>query len=281
MNSALTDLKIGVAIIQKDLMWRNIIRKEIIYLKIRLNQRIILLKPAMILLQLQIYLLDQDHTFLQIKGMKELIITIQTKIRWGKEREFPSHRSNSDTRGRRYGPNSHEKYNNKNQNYQDARRQNYDSEVNNKSDCAQISNESLNEASESISPSDKECFQNNQPECDNKDESKRQDICAGNSSKGAFFDHQRRNAYHSDTHFQDGRRDSFKRGRQNRGYRNQNNERQHPSSYRENNYHYRGGKFAQENHSGRYYNKRSRGNSYRYSREENLHYSNDKRVYNR
>ncbi|GFY52199.1 hypothetical protein TNIN_238111 [Trichonephila inaurata madagascariensis] len=123
------------------------------------------------------------------------------------------HRSNSDTRGRRYGPNSHEKHNNKNQNYQDARRQHYDSEVNNKSDCAQISNESLNEASESISPSDKECFQNNQPECDDKNESKRQDICAGNSSKGAFFDRQRRNAYRSDTHFQDGRRDSFKRGK--------------------------------------------------------------------
>ncbi|GFY75241.1 hypothetical protein TNIN_61081 [Trichonephila inaurata madagascariensis] len=91
------------------------------------------------------------------------------------------HRSNSDTRGRRYGPNSHEKYNNKNQNYQDARRQSYDIEVNNKSDCAQISNESLNEASESISPSDKECFHNNQPECDDKVESKRQDICAGNA----------------------------------------------------------------------------------------------------
>ncbi|GFY77280.1 retrovirus-related Pol polyprotein from transposon 412 [Trichonephila inaurata madagascariensis] len=74
----------------------------------------------------------------------------------------------------------------------------------------------LNETSESISSSDKECLQNNQPECDEKDESKRQDICAGNSSKGAFFDRQRRNAYRSDTHFQDGRRDSFKRGRQNR-----------------------------------------------------------------
>ncbi|GFY50170.1 e3 ubiquitin-protein ligase RNF25 [Trichonephila inaurata madagascariensis] len=190
------------------------------------------------------------------------------------------HRSNSDTRGRRYGPNSYEKYN-KNQNYQDARRQNYDSEVNNKTDCAQISNESLNEASESISPSDKECFQNNKPECDDKDESKRQDICAGNSSNGAYFDPQRRNAYRSDTRFQDGRRDSFKRGRQNRGYRNQYSERQHPSSYRENNYHYQGGKFAQENHSGRNYNRGSRGNSYRYSREENLHYSNDKRDYNR
>ncbi|GFS43640.1 uncharacterized protein TNIN_289871 [Trichonephila inaurata madagascariensis] len=89
------------------------------------------------------------------------------------------------------------------------------SEVHNKSDCALISNESLNEASESISPSDKECFQNNQPECDDKDESKRQDICAGYSSKGAFFDRQRRNAYRSDTHFQNGRRDFFKRGRQN------------------------------------------------------------------
>ncbi|GFY52517.1 transposon Tf2-8 polyprotein [Trichonephila inaurata madagascariensis] len=85
------------------------------------------------------------------------------------------HRSNSDTRGRRYGPNSYEKCNNTNQNYQDARRQNYDSEVNNKSDCAQFSNESLNEASGSISPSDKECFQNIQPECDDKDESKRRD----------------------------------------------------------------------------------------------------------
>ncbi|GFY39551.1 ubiquitin domain-containing protein UBFD1 [Trichonephila inaurata madagascariensis] len=85
------------------------------------------------------------------------------------------YRSNSYTRGRRYGANSHEKYNNKNQNYQDARTQNYDSEVNNKRDCAQISNESLNEASESIYPSDKECFQNNQPECDVKDESKKRD----------------------------------------------------------------------------------------------------------
>ncbi|GFS53173.1 transposon Tf2-9 polyprotein [Trichonephila inaurata madagascariensis] len=168
------------------------------------------------------------------------------------------HRSNSDTRGRSCAPNSHEKYNNENQNYHDTRRQNYDSEVNNKSDCAQISNESLNEASDSISPSDKECFQNNQPECDDKDESKKQDICAGNSSKGAFFDRQRRNAYRFDTHFQDGRRCSFKKGDK-----------------------MEGGKFAQENHSGRNYNRRSRGNSYWYSSEENLHYSNDKRVYNR
>ncbi|GFY63666.1 retrovirus-related Pol polyprotein from transposon 412 [Trichonephila inaurata madagascariensis] len=137
------------------------------------------------------------------------------------------------------------------------------------------------EASESISPSDKECFQNNQPECDDKDESKRQDICAGNSSKGAFFGRQRRIAYRSDAHFQDGRRDSFKRVLQNTGYRNQNNERQHPSFYRENNYHYQGGKFAQKNHSGRNCNRRSHGNSNWYSREENLHYFNDKRVYNR
>ncbi|GFV49671.1 hypothetical protein TNCV_1959791 [Trichonephila clavipes] len=96
-----------------------------------------------------------------------------------KKRNF-YHHSNLDTRKR-------EKYNNKNQNYQDARRQNYDSEVNNKSDCAQILNESLNGAFESISPSDKECFQNNQPECDDKDESKRQDICAGNSSWCIFL----------------------------------------------------------------------------------------------
>ncbi|GFY75653.1 retrovirus-related Pol polyprotein from transposon 17.6 [Trichonephila inaurata madagascariensis] len=169
----------------------------------------------------------------------------------GEKKENFYHRSNSDTRGR--------------------------SEVNNKSDCDQISNESLNEASESISPSDKECFQNNTPECDDKDESKRQDICAGNSSNCAFFDHQRRNVYRSDTHFQDRRRDSFKRGRQNRGYRNQYNERQHPSSYRENNYHDQGGKFVRENHFGRSYNRGSLGNSYRYSHEENLHYSNDKK----
>ncbi|GFY42808.1 retrovirus-related Pol polyprotein from transposon 412 [Trichonephila inaurata madagascariensis] len=197
--------------------------------------------------------------------------TIQTENMMGKEREFLSHRSNSDTSGRRYGRKSYEKYNNKNQNYQDARRQNYDNEVNNKSDCVQISNESLNEAHESISPSDKECFQNNKLECNVKIESKSQDICAGNSSNSAFIDRQRRNAYRSGTHFRDGRRDSFKRGRQNRGYRNQNNERQHPSSYRLNNYHYQGGKFAQENNSGRSYNRRSRWNSYRYSREENLH----------
>ncbi|GFY24002.1 ubiquitin domain-containing protein UBFD1 [Trichonephila clavipes] len=156
------------------------------------------------------------------------------------------HRSNSDTRGKRYGPNSCEKYNSKNLNYQDVRRQNYDSEVNNKSDCAQIWNNSLNEAFKSISPSDKECFQNNQPECDDKDEFKRQDICVRNPSNGAFFDRQRRNTYRSDTHFQDRRRDSFKRGRQNRGYRNQYNERQHPSSYTEDNYHYQEGKFAKE-----------------------------------
>ncbi|GFW21783.1 hypothetical protein TNCV_2575171 [Trichonephila clavipes] len=94
------------------------------------------------------------------------------------------------------------------------------------------------EASERILPSDEECFQNNHPECDDKDKCKRQDTCAGNSSNDAFFDRQRRNAYRSDTHFQERRRDSFKRGRQNRGYRNHDNERQHPSSYRENNYHY-------------------------------------------
>ncbi|GFU05451.1 ubiquitin domain-containing protein UBFD1 [Trichonephila clavipes] len=85
------------------------------------------------------------------------------------------HRSNSDTRGK--------------------------SEVNNLSDCSHILNESLNKESENISPSDKECFQNNKPGCDDKDESKQQDICAGNSSNCAFFDHQRRNAYYSDTHF--------------------------------------------------------------------------------
>ncbi|GFT06709.1 hypothetical protein TNCV_1852361 [Trichonephila clavipes] len=118
------------------------------------------------------------------------------------------HRSNSDTRGRRFGLNSYEKYK-KNENYQDSRRQNYNSDVNNKSDYAQISNESLNEATESISVSDNECFQNNKPECDDKDESKRQDIRAGNSFNGAFFYRQRINAYRFDTHFQDGRRDSF------------------------------------------------------------------------
>ncbi|GFV49672.1 uncharacterized protein TNCV_1959801 [Trichonephila clavipes] len=57
--------------------------------------------------------------------------------------------------------------------------------------------------------------------------------------------------------------------------------RQHPSSYRENNYHYQGGKFAQENHSGRNYNRRSHRNSYRCSREENLYYFDDKRDYSR
>ncbi|GFY60044.1 uncharacterized protein TNIN_226941 [Trichonephila inaurata madagascariensis] len=75
--------------------------------------------------------------------------------------------------------------------------------------------------------------------------------------------------------------ETLKRGRQNRGYRNQYNEIQHPSSYRENNYHYQGCKFSQKNHSGRNYNRGSRGNSYRYSREEILHYSNDKRDYYR
>ncbi|GFW64428.1 ubiquitin domain-containing protein UBFD1 [Trichonephila clavipes] len=118
---------------------------------------------------------------------------------YGERKENFYHRSNSNTRGRKYEPHSYEKYCSKNQSYQDAKRQNYDSKVNNKGYCAQISNESLNEASGIISPSDKECFQNNQPECDDKYESKRQDICAGNSSNGASFDYQRKSAYRSDT----------------------------------------------------------------------------------
>ncbi|GFV28583.1 ubiquitin domain-containing protein UBFD1 [Trichonephila clavipes] len=124
------------------------------------------------------------------------------KYDWGKKGNF-YHCSNSDTRGRRYGPNSYEKYNNKNQNYQGARRQTYDNEVT----MHEFRMNLYNRASESISPSDKECFRNNRPECCDKDESKRQDICAGNSSNGAFFDRQRRNAYRSNTHFQDGRRE--------------------------------------------------------------------------
>ncbi|GFU57811.1 e3 ubiquitin-protein ligase RNF25 [Nephila pilipes] len=200
------------------------------------------------------------------------------------------HRSNSDPRGKRYGSNYNDKYSNKNQGYQDTRRQNFASDsAHNSSVRPENSSESLNERTESLSPNDKEYSKNKQFECDDKVESKKKDSSTGNVSKSNFVDHQRRNTFRFDSHFQEenghyqeGRRDSFKRGRQNRGYRNQYNDRQHPSSYRENNYQYQGGKFAQESNYGRNYNRRSRGtNSNRHSREENLHYSDDRRDYDR
>ncbi|CAL1275638.1 unnamed protein product [Larinioides sclopetarius] len=97
----------------------------------------------------------------------------------------------------------------------------------------------------------------------------------------------RKNSYHncdSDTNYlddnaqsQEGRKDSFRRGKSGRGFRNNYNDRQ---SYRESNYHSQGNRYMQENSHKRNFNQQSHQGD-RHSQVKNSYHYEDRRDYNK